>query len=54
MRALGSSSSLLISGRVLEISAGSGVELLRKVVVTGLYFYGYSEVAMKALKNVRG
>jgi len=26
--------------------------LLQQVVLTGLYFYGYSEVAMKALRNV--
>ena len=33
-------------------TAAASVGLLGQVLLTGLYFYGYSEVAMKALKNV--
>jgi len=38
--------------RAAAPTAGASLALLRSVLLTGLYFYGYSEVAMKALKNV--
>ena len=51
---------LLVEGRALPAlwaSAAAGypagsLGLAGQVAATGLYFYGYSEVAMKALNNV--
>ena len=51
---------LLVEGKALPslwssaaaASAGGGLGLAWQVALTGLYFYGYSEVAMKALNNV--
>jgi len=50
---------LLVEGRALRAAWTSaaptysaGLSLLGKIGLTGLYFYGYSEVAMKALNNV--
>jgi len=38
--------------RAAAPTAAAGWRLTSQIVLTGLYFYGYSEVAMKALKNV--
>ena len=38
--------------RAAAPTAAAGRALAAQIVLTGLYFYGYSEVAMKALKNV--
>jgi len=42
----------LAAWRAAAPTRAEGVALAGQIVLTGLYFYGYSEVAMKALKNV--
>lgn len=42
----------LATWRAAAPTAAAGRRLTSQIVLTGLYFYGYSEVAMKALKNV--
>jgi solute carrier family 35 protein E1 len=37
---------------VAAASAGGSAGLASQIILTGLYFYGYSEVAMKALNNI--